>query len=69
MDICTFQFKTKKSFDKVAWQLLETPFKFSVAYGEAHYGLPRCITVWGVKAIENVRDALNEARISYSEVM
>lgn len=69
MDICTFQFKTKKSFNKVAWQLLETPFKFSVTYGEAHYGMPRCITVWGAEAIDNVRDALNEARISYLMVI
>jgi predicted fused transcriptional regulator/phosphomethylpyrimidine kinase len=68
MDICTFQFATKKSFDKVAWALLETPFTFSVVYGEAHYGKPRCITVWGRKAIDEVRNACKEAGISYLEV-
>lgn len=69
MDICTFQFKTKKSFDKVAWQLLDTPFKYSTVYGEVCYGIPRCITVWGARAIEDVRYALDEAGISYSVVM
>jgi hypothetical protein len=69
MDICTFQFATKKNFDKVAWQLLETPYTFSVCYGEVHYGLPICITVWGAKAIQNVIDALQDANISYKVVV
>lgn len=69
MDMVTIQFATKKNYDKVAWQLLETPFKFSVVYGEVHYGLPRCITVWGAKAIQNVIDALQDANISYKVVV
>lgn len=69
MDICTFQFATKKNFDKVAWQLLDTPYTFSVCYGEVHYNLPRCITVWGGKAIQNVIDALQDANISYKVVV
>lgn len=68
MDICTFQFATNKSFNNVAWELLETPFKFSVVYGEVHYGLPRCITIWGAKAIENVMGELKSSRISYKVV-
>lgn len=66
--MCTFQFHTDKSFQKVAWALLETPFKFSTVYGEVTLGLKRCITVWGDKAIENVRNACKEAGISYLEV-
>ena len=69
MDICTFQFATKKNFDKVAWQLLDSPYTFSVSYGEDHYGLPRCITVWGAKAIEALTSALEETRISYKVVV
>lgn len=69
MDICTFQFATDKSFKKVAWELLETAFHFSVVYGEVHYKLPRCITVWGAKAIQNVMDALQDAGISYKVVV
>lgn len=69
MDICTFQFATKKNFDKVAWQLLDTAYTFSVCYGEVHYGLPRCITVWGRKAIEELTSALKETRISYKVVV
>ncbi len=68
MSMCTFQFKTRHSFKKVAWALLDTPFHFSTVYGEAHYNLPRCITVWGDTAIENVRNACKDAGISYTEV-
>lgn len=66
--MCTFKFSTDRSFNKVAWALLETPFTFSVEYGNVHYGLPRCITVWGDKAIDEVRNACKEAGISYMEV-
>lgn len=69
MDICTIQFATKKNFDRVAWQLLGTPYTFSVCYGEVHYGLPRCITVWGNKAIEELISALKETQISYKVVV
>ena len=68
MDMITIQFATKRNFDKVAWQLLETPFKYSVVYGEVHYGLPRCITIWGAKAIENVMEELKSSRISHKVV-
>lgn len=66
--MCTFQFKTEKSFNRVAWALLETPFRFSTEYGRIHFGLHRCITVWGDRAIDNVRNACKEAGISYLEV-
>lgn len=69
MDMITIQFATKKNFDRVAWQLLDTPYTFSVCYGEVHYGLPRCITVWGNKAIEELISALEETRISYKVVV
>lgn len=69
MDMITIQFATKKNFDKVAWQLLDTPYTFSVCYGEVHYGIPRCITVWGTKAIDALTSALAETRISYRVVV
>ena len=65
--ICTFQFKTQKIYEKVAWELLGTHYHFSVYYGQLHYGKPRCITVWGKAAIENVREECRRARISYVE--
>lgn len=66
--MCTFRFCTDKSFKKVAWALLETPFTFSVEYGKVKLGLDRCITVYGDKAIDNVRNACKEAGISYLEI-
>lgn len=68
MGKCTFQFKTYKSFQKVAWALLDTPFKFSVVNYQNGKELPRCITVWGDYAIEEVRNSCKEAGISYLEV-
>ena len=68
MDICTFQFATQKSFEKVAWELLDTHYMFSVEYGRVHYGLPRCITVWGPGAINNVMKELDASGISYKVV-
>ena len=65
----TLQFATKKSYDKVCWALLDTMYTFSVVFGEVHYGLPRCVTIWGEPAINNVKKACAEAGIKYKEIV
>lgn len=66
--MCTFVFHTNKSYQRVFEALLDTPFAFSTEYGKVKLGLNRCITVYGDKAIDNVRNACKEAGISYLEV-
>lgn len=68
LSMCTFVFYTNKSYQKVFEALLYAPFRFSTEYGKVKLGLQRCITVYGDKAIDNVRNACKQAGISYMEV-
>jgi hypothetical protein len=43
-------------------------YTFSVCYGEVHYGLPRCVTLWGEPAINELKRACEEANIKYKIV-
>ena len=67
--ICTFHFKTRRTYEKVAWAMLDTPYMFSVYYGQVHFGKPRCITIWGEAAINKVRSELVSARIAFEELV
>lgn len=69
MPICTFHFKSRKSYEKVAWELLDTHYSYSMYYGQAHFGKSRCITIWGQAAIDQVRSELLAARISFEELV
>lgn len=64
----TFQFHTDKVFQEVARQLNDTPYMFSVCYGEIHYGLKRCITVYKKSVADMIKGACEEAGYSYVEV-
>lgn len=68
MKFATFQFSTDKSYKKVCYNLLETMYTFSVVFGEVHYGLPRCVTLWGEPAINELKRACEEVNIKYKIV-
>lgn len=61
MEETTFVFRTEKSWNRV-WDAL-----YDTAYHFASYGY-KAITVWGAKAIEDVRTNLNECGIKYKEI-
>ena len=61
MNCVTFEFRSEKSWLRVYNALNDTAFHF------ASYGY-KAITVWGAKAIEDVRTNLNECGIKYKEI-
>jgi hypothetical protein len=69
MDRVTFKFRSVRTKQRIAWALLDTPFTFSVVFGDVHYNDPFCVTVWGKAAIENVRNECKKARINFTELV
>lgn len=61
MENVTFEFKSEKNWLRVYDALNDTAYHF------ASYGY-KAITVWGEKAIEEVRKACKESRIAFTEI-
>lgn len=61
MESTTFVFRSEKSYIRL-WEALN-----DTAYHFASYGY-KAITVWGAKAIEDVRTNLKECGIKYKEI-
>ena len=61
MEETTFVFRSEKSWHRLWDALYDTNYHF------ASYGY-KAITVWGAKAIEDVRTNLNECGIKFKEI-
>lgn len=61
MNSVTFEFKSERNWNRVYEALNDTMYHF------ASYGY-KAITVWGDKAIEEVRSSCKEARIAFKEI-
>lgn len=61
MESVTFEFKSEKNWNRVWDALYDTSYHFT-SYGY------KAITVWGEKAIEDVRKNCKECRIAFKEI-
>ena len=61
MENVTFEFKSEKNWLRVYNALNDTAYHF------ASYGY-KAITVWGAKAIEEVRSQCKDCRIAFKEI-
>ena len=61
MENVTFEFKSEKNWLRVYDALNDTAYHF------ASYGY-KAITVWGAKAIEEVRSQCKACRIAFTEI-
>lgn len=61
MENVTFEFKSEKNWLRICEALDDTAYHF------ASYGY-KAVTVWGEKAIEEVRKACKECRIAFKEI-